>query len=114
LQAPTINLTGSSINSNGGYIRFEGPVVLNNSISANSGGGNISFLNTLNSALGTQHSAQLSAGRGDINFNSAVGGINPLGNLSIVNAQNVTAASTINAASLQQLVGTGTTIYKVM
>jgi probable HAF family extracellular repeat protein len=108
-QGPIINLTGSSIRSNGGYIRFEGPVVLNNNIQTNSAGGNITFLNTLNSAPNTQYSAQLSAGTGDINFNSAVGGITPVGNLSIANAQNVTAASTIAAASLQQSAGTGTT-----
>lgn len=109
LQAPVINLTGSSLVSNGGDIRFEGPVVLNNNISLNSGGGNTSFFNTLNSSINTQSSIQLTVGTGNLNFSGDVGNSNPLGNLLIVDAQDVLANGSINAATLQQLVGTGNT-----
>lgn len=112
LQAPVINLTGSSLVSNGGEVRFEGSVVLNNNIRLNSGGGNTSFFNTLNSAPNAPYSASLTVGTGDLNFNNSVGNINPLGNLSIVNAQNVAAAASINTASFQQLAGIGNTNLK--
>ena len=109
LQAPVINLTGSSLVSNGGEVRFEGPVVLNNNIQINSGGGNTNFFNNFNSAPNTQYSAQFALGTGDLNFNSDVGNTNPLGSLSIINARNVNAEYTIDAANLQQLAGTGNT-----
>lgn len=109
LQAPVINLTGSSLVSNGGEVRLEGPVVLNNNIRLNSGGGNTNFFNTLNSAPNTSYSASLTVGTGNLNFSGDVGSRNPLGNLSIVNAQNVLANGSINVANLQQLAGTGST-----
>ena len=109
LQAPVINLTGSSLVSNGGEVRFEGPVLLRNNLQVNSGGGNTSFFNNFNSAPNTQYSAQFALGTGDLNFNSDVGNTNPLGSLSIINARNVNAEYTIDAANLQQLAGTGNT-----
>lgn len=109
LQAPVINLTGSSLVSNGGDIRLEGPVVLNNNLLINSGGGNTNFFNTLNSVPNTQSSIQLAVGAGNLNFSGDVGGTNPFGNLLIVNAQDVFANGSINAANLQQLAGTGNT-----
>jgi len=51
----------------------------------------------------------LDAGAGNINFNDAVGSQTTLGGLTITSANNVTAASSIAADSLTQLVGTGTT-----
>lgn len=111
LQAPLINLTGSSLVSNGGEVRFDGPVVLNNNIQVNSGGGNTNFFNILNSAPNTQSSIQLAVGTGNLNFSGDVGGTNRLGNLLIVNAQNVFANGSIDAATLQQLAGTGNTDF---
>lgn len=109
LQAPVINLMGSSLVSNRGEVRLEGPVILNNNIRLNSGGGNTNFFNSLNSAPNTSYSASLTVGTGNLNFSGDVGSRNPLGNLSIVNAQNVLANGSINVANLQQLAGTGST-----
>ncbi|HTL68934.1 MAG TPA: hypothetical protein VL200_14820 [Lacunisphaera sp.] len=79
-----------------------GPVAIN----TGSGVGTIAF----NSTLGGGQNLNLTAGTGDITFTGAVGGTR-LGNITIANANNVTASSTFSAATITQSAGTGTTTF---
>jgi filamentous hemagglutinin family protein len=102
---PNITTTDQDITLNGG-------VSLSNSVALNTGatgGGNININGTLNGTSPGSQSLTLTAGRGDITITGAVGSTS-LGNLTINNARNVTAVS-INALSITQTAGTGTTIF---
>ncbi|MEI7701895.1 MAG: hypothetical protein WCK86_19010, partial [Planctomycetia bacterium] len=76
-------------------------------IDTGSGAGTIAFNNTLNGG----QNLTLTAGTGNIDFDAAVGNTARLGILTIVNAINVTADSTVNAASIVQQAGSGTTTF---
>jgi len=102
---PNITTTNQDITLNGG-------VSLANSVALNTGatgGGNININGTLNGTSPGSQSLTLTAGRGDITITGAVGSTS-LGNLTINNARNVTAVS-VNALSITQTAGTGTTIF---
>ncbi|WP_262965172.1 filamentous hemagglutinin N-terminal domain-containing protein, partial [Methylobacter psychrophilus] len=117
-----VSLTGSSVNISGsvdtsstaaagGFIQINGPAVIvggDRVLATGSGAGNISFTNSLNSDS-TARGLTLTAGTGDISFAAAVGNNSALGALNIVSAKDVTVNSTVNAASLTQQAGTGST-----
>lgn len=101
----------SSTASSGGAINIVGPAVVidgDRALATGAGGGNISFSSTLNSD-GSARGLSITAGTGNILFSGAIGGSAPLAALNIVSATDVTANSTLDAASLTQQAGTGTT-----
>ncbi|MFO0867305.1 MAG: hypothetical protein U0935_00010 [Pirellulales bacterium] len=54
---------------------------------------------------------RITAGRADVNFDGALGGVRGLGNVTITSARNLTAAQTITAAGLTQTAGSGDTHF---
>ncbi|OCR00767.1 hypothetical protein BCD67_23830 [Oscillatoriales cyanobacterium USR001] len=70
-------------------------------------GNEITFNNTLDGSA----DLNLIAGSSNIIFSQAVGGVNRLGNLTINSAKNVTAFNAINAATITQIAGSGTTEF---
>ena len=119
-----VDLTGAGINiagsvdtsSNGaagGNINVNGPAVIvgaDRVLATGSGAGNISFSSTVDSdAPGTPRGLSLTAGTGDISFTGAIGNTAALGAVNIVSAKDVAFNSSIDAASLTQQAGTGTT-----
>ena len=78
------------------------------SIYTGSGVGDIAFNSTLTGTTAGQENLTLTAGTGNISFTSGVGATR-LGGIDINSANNVTANSTITAASLNQDAGSGTT-----
>ncbi len=125
-----VNTTGAGSNPSAtnvfGMVRTSGdqldfgPLTLlgNSAIDATNNGGsangaNISFHGTLDGdGLGSGDDLTLEAGTGNIELENAVGGINALGNLTINSADNVRVESTVAAASLVQVAGTGTTTLR--
>jgi hypothetical protein len=99
----TITATG------GGIVRFNGPVDLTGDVTITAEGA-ITFENTLVSSNYGAHSLTL-ASDADIRFNDAVGAgpASALGAIMIATAVDVTACSTIDAASLVEQAGLGTT-----
>jgi hypothetical protein len=93
----------------GGGARFNGPVDLVGDVSINAAGP-ITFLSTLDSPAGEAHDLSL-ASQSDIQFlgdvGASPGGV--LGAITIAGAVDVTASGAINAGSLVQTVGFGTT-----
>lgn len=92
---------GGNINAKG--ITFSGSVNLTNDLNLNSNNGSIQFQNTLDGS----HNLNLAAGTGDITLNGIVGGISPLGNLNITNANDLTANQNIYATSITHTQGIG-------
>jgi hypothetical protein len=72
---------------------------------------NLTFAGTVDSEANETNNLALDIGAGDVTFNGAVGsGVNQeLGAITITDADDVTFESTVEAASLVQLAGTGTT-----
>ncbi len=103
--------SGATGQQSGGNVYVFGDAILANNIKIDTGAtdGNIKFNNTINSPT-TPYNLTLNAGTGNIDFISTVGATNPLNVLAITSAKNVTAADTINAASVNQSAGTGTTM----
>ncbi len=104
-------LTGTILTSNApvnlGALALGGTSIIN---TVNAGtGGNISVAAISNS---TARDLTLTAGTaGDIAVSGSVGNTTALGAISIVSANDATFDSTINAASLTQTAGTGTTTF---
>jgi CHAT domain-containing protein len=110
LNAPTI--LNPNITTTDQDITLNGGVSLGNSVALNTGAtgrGNINITGTVNGTSPGSQSLTLTAGSGDITITGAVGSTS-LDNLTINNARNVTAVS-INALSITQTAGTGTTIF---
>ena len=105
--AGVVSLAGD-VTTTGDAISFAGPVTLtgNVALDTGSGGGNITFAGTLD---GGQNLA-LTAGNGDIDFQAAAGGNSRLAALTVDSARDVTSTS-IRAASLRQVAGSGTTRF---
>ena len=110
---PLVSITtdaGGSTSINGGIITttgaqtFNAPVILGANTVLNGIG--ITFGNTLDGGF----NLGLITGAGNINFTGVVGGITRLGALTINSANDVTADA-INAASIAQIAGTGTTVF---
>lgn len=69
-------------------------------------GANVTLSSTVNgTASGTQSLAINAGTGGDISFAGAVGGATRVGTLTITNAQDVTAASTVTAGAIRQVAG---------
>ena len=117
-QAVTVNalqtkLSGTVTTLNGD-ITFNGNVTLTDDTFLNTGAfgkGNIAFNGTLDSETGEYNDLRMVAGTGNILFANTVGGGTgrELGAILIENATDVTANSTIAAASFAQLSGSSTT-----
>jgi hypothetical protein len=111
LTTAAILLDGLNIATGGGVVEMNAPTTLGGGTTITSAGGTVTFTGMLDSAAGETNTLDLMAGSGDILFMGAVGsGANQeLGTMTIMDAMNVTAMSTIEAASLVQTAGTGTT-----
>ncbi|WP_157135547.1 CHAT domain-containing protein, partial [Kamptonema sp. PCC 6506] len=106
-----LNLNGlnttlsGNISSANSDITFDSGLILTRDMSITTGtiGGNITFRSTVDSEAFRGYSLNLTAGRGNINFNGAVGAsVNgELGNITINSANNVTALSAISARNFQ-------------
>ncbi|MCT7965325.1 CHAT domain-containing protein [Laspinema sp. D1] len=109
LQSVTVTSDRGTVQGNvttdGGDITFNGAIALAEALqlSTGEGGGNITFAGTVDSETNQGQNLTLSAGTGAIMFNDAVGSLQPLGNLDILNAGNITALDTISAASFRAL-----------
>ena len=114
----SITLNGSTIlNANittaDQDITLNGDVSVGNTVllsTGDTGGGNININGTVNGTSSGTQSLALSAGSGDITFTGAVGSTS-LENLTINNARDVTATGSINALSITQTAGTGTSTF---
>jgi hypothetical protein len=102
-------LTAGNITTAGTAITFNDATTLTGNVllDTTAGPGTMTFNDTLDGTF----DLGLTAGTGDIAFNDAVGSNDPLGVLTIFSAHDVTAASTINAASFTQIAGSGTTTF---
>jgi filamentous hemagglutinin family protein len=85
-------------------------VQLNNSVTLNTGNGDVTFAGTVNSQASETNALRLNVGFGNIAFKGIVGST-PLGNLTIDSAHDVQAAGSITAASITQTAATGTTTF---
>jgi len=95
---------GEGITTANTPLTFNVPVVLTQNAALRTGtpGANITFGNTLNSEAGERNNLNLAAGGGDISINGAVGNTQPLGNVTIESARNLTTNAPIQVGSLQQ------------
>ncbi|MEQ8426956.1 MAG: filamentous hemagglutinin N-terminal domain-containing protein [Gammaproteobacteria bacterium] len=103
----------SGINAAGGAITLGSATELATGITISTGTltGDITFDSTLNSEASENNTLGLTAGTGSITLTGAVAsGLNQeLGAVTVNSANNVTATSTLEAASFTQIAGTGTT-----
>ncbi|MES9882194.1 MAG: filamentous hemagglutinin N-terminal domain-containing protein [Sedimenticola sp.] len=116
--------TGITLTSTGG-IKTDGTLTTVNTVSLNlasattlvddttinTGGGDITFGNTLNATTAYTETLDLTAGAGNIDFDGIVGGSTALGAVTIISAANVVADAAFSAASLIQSSGTGLTTF---
>ena len=96
---------GSNVSSLGA-LQFAAPMTLTHSATLNSGGGNLTLSNTVDGDF----NLTLTAGTGNISLSNALGSITPLDLVQFNSAANVTAAA-INADSIEQTSGSGTTHF---
>ncbi|MBN1914947.1 MAG: filamentous hemagglutinin N-terminal domain-containing protein [Parachlamydiales bacterium] len=111
---PSVKIyAAGNISTNHTDLIFSKPVELTSSKTFSTGstaGGNIVFSDLLDSDSDYTHSLTLTAGTGNILFNALVGSVHPLYQLTITNAQDV-SAQTITAGGLTQSAGSGTTSF---
>lgn len=109
-------LLGANITTNGGAVSFLRAVTLadtasdlvtiNTTNGGSAAGANVTFSSTLNSTAAGAQSLTINAGTGgDIALIGAVGGSTRVGTLTVTNAEDVTASSTVTAAALRQVAG---------
>jgi len=98
---------------NGGSVTTSGAQMYNDTVmlgaDAALSGGLVMFADTLDSDISGPKSLTLATGTVDVEFQSAIGMNQALGAIMIEDARNVTAMFTVQAASLMQMAGTGTT-----
>lgn len=96
-------------------IDFNGPIELQSNVEINTGavGGDLTLsgASTLNSQSGEANGIAITLGTGNAIFGAAVGALNPLGELRVATANDVTAKSEVNAGRLVQQAGSGTTTF---
>jgi filamentous hemagglutinin family protein len=99
--------------TSGGNITFTSPVTLTGTALFNSSlaGGNITFWSTVDGTAAGAQNLMLNAGTGDIALSAALGGTTAPGALMILNAHDLTAAAAIQASSISQSAGSGTTSF---
>ncbi|NET57761.1 MAG: filamentous hemagglutinin N-terminal domain-containing protein, partial [Symploca sp. SIO2E6] len=85
ITAADIALNGSQITSNGSNLIFDGAVIIGNdlNISTSTGAGDLTFTSTIDGDLTGTRNLELVAGTGDITIEDAIGGIVPLGSVTI-------------------------------
>ncbi|NES23854.1 MAG: hypothetical protein F6K41_34295, partial [Symploca sp. SIO3E6] len=85
ITAADIALQGLDITSDGGDITFDGTVTLKNnfSISTGTGAGDITFNSTIDGDLTGTRNLELVAGTGDVIIEDTIGGLVPLGSVTI-------------------------------
>ncbi|MFP4122501.1 MAG: CHAT domain-containing protein [Coleofasciculus sp.] len=105
--ANPLNFAGEVATANG-TIEFNAPTILNGDTFLRTNGGDIRFNNRLNGNGSLANLNLAAAGMGNISFTDSVGETIPLGNLTIFNANNLTANDLIRAASLKHTTGIGT------
>ena len=107
--------TAADITTTADNITFTGPVAITDdqSITLNSAGGNITFINTLDGeGIDYTENLTLTAGSGSIDFQAAVGSNVKLGQVIITSAQDVTTdVNGFSVGTLEQQAGTGTTTF---
>jgi hypothetical protein len=96
--------------SGGGVVRLDAPVEITADTRIEASG-SITFESTFDGSDGAAPPVTL-ASDADIAFRGAVGALDPLGAITITDAVNVTADSTLVAASLVQVAGLGTTMLR--
>ncbi|WP_449420256.1 CHAT domain-containing protein [Phormidium nigroviride] len=104
----TVFLAGN-ITTNHSHISFKSPVTLigTTNLNTGAGAGDVNFNNTLNGTA----DLNLTAGIGNILFFGGVGDGIRIGNLTINSAKDVTAINAINAITITQIAGSGTTLF---
>ena len=108
----TTTLNGD-ISTNGANITFNGATTLTGNVLLDSGAGagTIAFLSTLEGTNADTETLGLTAGTGNVDLDNTVGGSTSLGTLTITSAAALTADNTIDAASVTQTAGSGTTQF---
>jgi hypothetical protein len=109
--------TAGDITTTDDNISFNVAVTLTGDVlfsTGSAGTGDITFPSTLDDTTAGADDITLSAGTGNIVFTGAVGGTISLGAITINSAADVTATSTISAASFTQTAGTGTTTFNAL
>ncbi|MDA1051130.1 MAG: hypothetical protein O3C40_11715 [Planctomycetota bacterium] len=104
-----------AIDTSADNIELNGPTELRSDVSVNTGPGGgdltLSMATTLNSQPGEANNLSIALGTGNALLGAAVGTTGPLDELRIVSAMNVTAAQDVNATSIVQQAGSGTTTF---
>jgi len=104
-----------AIDTSADSVDFNGPIELrsNAAIDTGLGGGNItlSAASTLNSQAGEANDLSISLDAGSVLLGASVGTINPLDELRVLSAMDVTAKSDIHVARFVQQAGSGTTTF---
>ncbi|MDB5341692.1 MAG: hypothetical protein JWP89_69 [Schlesneria sp.] len=103
-------LKTTSVTTSGNQTYHDAVVLVSNNVTAKTTltGVDVTFDSTLNGTTAGTQGLTVNA-TGDVLFTGAVGGLVQLGDTLIVNAHNVTETSGLNATSLVQQAGTGTT-----
>lgn len=104
-----------AINTSAANVDFDGPIELqsNVSISTGAGGGTLTLSSnaTLDSQPGEANNFSTTLGIGNAIFGTSVGALNPLNELRVVSAKDVTAQAEVHAARIVQQAGSGTTSF---
>ncbi len=98
----------------GGNVKVGDPIILDDNITITTGStaGNVTFESSVNADASNADGVEtltVTAGAGSIDFDGIVGGVRPLGGVTINSASNVTIDTTFNTISFAQTTGTGTT-----
>ena len=105
--------TSGDVTTTNDDIGFNSATVLTGNVLLNSGSGagTVTFANTVEGTVANTQTLGITAGTGNVDFDNTVGTGTALGALTLTSAGNVTADNTIDAASLSQVAGSGTTQF---
>ena len=103
--------TAANVTTTGDLVSWAGNVTLTGSveISTGTGAGDVRFLAQLNAAAAGAQDLRITAGTGDVRFAGLVGNVAPLGDVTIVSADDVDVLAAFAARTLTQQAGSGTT-----
>lgn len=107
---------GGDILTAGNPVAFNDSVVLTNDVTINTANGvpagaNVTFANKVNGSAGTEDLTINTGSTGDLGFNSTVGQTTQIGDVHIVQTDNLTAAGDFRAATVTQDAGNGQTRF---
>jgi hypothetical protein len=95
------SINTSSSKTVGGVLNLTGNIQLNQSLlTVNTGGGNITFNNSVNGNVAGNNSLTLNAGSGNITFNGTVGNSQAFGNLQANSSGTTSFKNSVNTVSL--------------